>query len=83
MKLRISPARQAIIDKQHHTEKERKFASIEYYVNIVPLVSWELLACALYECGENRALNVAKIHLPYKKGIGECGYYNTVCTYSA
>ena len=51
------------IRQQSSTERERSLALGEYWVNIAPHASWERLACALYEYGEERAAAIAKKYL--------------------
>ena len=69
MELLIPPARQTVIDQQYTADAERMSATIAYYVNTLPSVSWEDLACALYEHEQDKAVIAVKLHLPNEKGM--------------
>ena len=49
--------------QQSSTEREKSLALGDYWVNTDPDASWEGLARALYQNGEERALAVMKQHL--------------------
>ena len=51
------------IKQQSSTEREKSLALGDYWVNTDPHASWEMLARALYQSGEKRALAVTKQYL--------------------
>ena len=51
------------ISQQSSTEREKSLALGDYWVNTDPHASWEKLAWALYQWGEERALAVMKQYL--------------------
>ena len=51
------------ISQQSSTERERSLALGEYWINIAPHATWERLARALYEYGEERAAAMANQYL--------------------
>ena len=51
------------ISQQSSAKREKCLALGDYWVNTDPDASWERLARALYHCGEERALAVAKQYL--------------------
>ena len=57
----LSKAR--VIRKQSSTEREKSLALGDYWVNTDPDASWEKLAQALYQEGEERAAAVMKQYL--------------------
>ena len=58
------------IKQQSSTEREKRLALGDYWVNTVPEASWEKLAMVLYRWGEERALAVTKQYLQQQQG--EC-----------
>ena len=58
--------------QSYTTEMERTCAAGEYWVNTAPYSSWESLALALYEAGDNRAVEKLAQYLPkgtYKESV--------------
>ena len=58
------------IKQQSSTEREKRLALGDYWVNTDPDASWEKLAWVLYLKGEKRALAVTKQYLQQ----GMCSY---------
>ena len=54
----------------HLSEREKKHAVGNYYLQTIPDASWEHLAMSLYVTEEYSAVEKAKQHLP--KGCGDC-----------
>ena len=48
------------ISQQSSTEREKSLALVDYWVNTDPDASWEKLARALYQQGEEKAAAVMK-----------------------
>ena len=59
--------RQEII-QQSSTEREKSLALGDYWVNTHPEASWEKLATALYQVGEEKAVAVTKQYLQQQQG---------------
>ena len=55
------------IKRQSSSEREKRRLLGEYWINTDPDASWEKLAVALYEDGEERAAAMTKQYLP--KGV--------------
>ena len=62
--LGVPRSNQAEIKQQSSTEWEKSRALSQYWVNCSPDASWEKLAIALYNSGEERAAVMAKQYLP-------------------
>ena len=67
--LDVPDSKQEEISQQSSTEREKSLALGDYWVNTDPNASWERLAGALYEYGEEKALTVMKQHLEQQKGM--------------
>ena len=48
------------LDRTIPTEEEKKTAMLQYFMNNVPMASWEKVAGALYHMEEETALQAAK-----------------------
>ena len=57
---------------QSSTEREKSLALGDYLVNTNPNASWEKLAQALYQLGEEKAAAVAKQYLPQGMCVLSC-----------
>ena len=51
------------IREQSSTEREKRLAVGDYWVNTHPNASWERLARKLYQCGEERAVAATREYL--------------------
>ena len=60
-----------VIRRSHRSDRERKAAISEYFVNSVPGASWTTLADALHRREERKALRAVGKNL--KEGKGLCG----------
>ena len=61
--LGVSISKLEEIIQQSSTEREKSLPLVDYWVNTAPDASWERLAGALYQKGEERALAVTKQYL--------------------
>ena len=68
------------IKSQYSSDKERKQAAIDYLISSHPVPSWRLVARALYQMWDDRALGCLQQLFP----TGTCCsfWYPPVCTYS-
>ena len=57
------------INQQSSTEREKCLALGDYWVNTAPDASWERLAWALYQRGEERALAGTKQYVQQQQGM--------------
>ena len=60
------------INQQSSTEREKSLALGDYWVNTAPGASWERLAWALYQRGEERAVPLMKQDLPQGMCVLSC-----------
>ena len=70
MSLVVSDSKRHEINQQSSTEREKRLALGDYWVNTDPEASWEKLARGLYLSEEERALAVTKQYLQQQQG--EC-----------
>ena len=61
--LGVALSKRQEIKQQSSTEREKRLALGDYWVNTAPDASWERLARVLYRWGEERALAVTKQYL--------------------
>ena len=61
--LHVPLSKQQEINQQSSTEREKRLALGDYWVNTDPDASWERLAGVLYQKGEERALALTKQYL--------------------
>ena len=70
MNLGVADSKLQKINQQSSTEREKRLALGDYWVNTDPDASWERLAWVLYWWREERALAVTKQYLQQQQG--EC-----------
>ena len=70
--LGVPPSKRREISQQSSTEREKSLALGDYWVNTDPDASWEGLAWALYQKGEEKAAAVVKQYLQQGMCVVSC-----------
>ena len=70
--LSVPPSKLEEISQQSSTKREKSLALGDYWVNTDPNASWEKLAQALYQEGEEKAAAVKKQYLPQGMCVLSC-----------
>ena len=68
----VPPSKLLEIREQSSTEREKRLAVGDYWVNTDPDASWEKLALVLYQQGEEKAAAVAKQYLQQGMCVLSC-----------
>ena len=53
----------------HYTKQDSKDTMMNYYVTSIANASWQMLAAALYYCGEQTALKKVKAYFQRQRGM--------------